>query len=150
MPSLLTGSRQTRLSGSFNEYNMAIGVPMPTGFHGGKILLPQAGNEFQTWIEGNLVIGTAQTIAAAVSGCVPLLMGIRAYASGGTGHVRIRRTDLTIILSFGADGSQPLNLTFNPIALVTNNVEHGLEVVQLAGTASSIFLSAWGYYALIP
>lgn len=150
MPTSMSGSKEVLLSGTFAERNMNVAIPFPTGFHGGKVILPFAANEFYTVLDQTLTLGTAVTLAAVVTNAVPILMGLVVQASGGSGTLRIRTTNLTDMFRVNADGTQPINLIFSPIGLVRENVEHGIHIMQASGTAATVRVSAWGYYGELP
>lgn len=150
MPTGMGGSRELKLVGSINEQNMGITAQIPVGFRLGKVLLPYETNEFFTHINQALVVGTPVTIAALASGQVPVLMGLRVSFSSAVDEVAIRRIGggTMFIASSGYIGG--INYNFAPLGVVSSNVEHGLEVIQAAGAAGVVKLTAWGYYALVP
>lgn len=150
MATLLTGDRKIKLSGSFDEYNMNVAIPFPMAFRAGKVLLPVAGNEFFTHINQALVVGTPVTIAAVVSGQLPILMGLRVAFSSATDEIAIRRIGGGTMFLVSNNYIGSMNYNFAPLGVVSSNVEHGLEVIQAAGTAGVCKLTCWGYYATAP
>lgn len=150
MATILGGARNPKLIQNTTPRINSADVQIPVGFRGGKVLLPAASNEFYTVINQTMVVGTGVPIAPLISGQVPVLMGIRAVFNHATDALTIRRIGGggIFVVNTGLYGA--INFIFSPIGLVTSNVEHGLEAIQTSGVGQSAYLTAWGYYALVP
>lgn len=124
----------------------SVGVSMPGAWHQDKIFVPSGSNINFGNINQVMVVGTPVTLAATVSGQIPLLMYINARFNHATDILTIRQIGGSNLFQIAGGLTSQLQLSFFPSGLLCGLVQGGIEAVVSAGAAGSVAIINAGWY----